>query len=340
MIHNTKYLIPFILSFFPVVFAIPFLLWVGEKCSFSKAAKRLGGLVVILIFVLMVIFNKDLVITKPIAGIVTGGLLILLFGLWDDLKNINWKWQLISQIIIAIIAISFGVRSEFVTNPFGGIIELANPLTYTILYTLYIILFINSLNWLDGVDGLSGSVTLVALGTIFFLSLLPHVNQPAVAILSAISGGAILGFLVFNWHPARIMAGTSGAWFFGFLLASLSIFAGAKIATVLMATLIPVLDLANVIRERHKVGESIFRGGDNRHLHHKLVKLGLEEKQIVSLVCVVSVIIGLAALNLSALGKLIFILLFSVGYLFIMRLIDYKIPNSQFPISDKNPNVQ
>jgi len=172
------------------------------------------------------------------------------------------------------------------------------------------------------------------------LSLLPHVNQPAVAILSAISGGAILGFLVFNWHPARIMAGTSGAWFFGFLLASLSIFAGAKIATVLMATLIPVLDLANVIRERHKVGESIFRGGDNRHLHHKLVKLGLEEKQIVSLVCVVSVIIGLAALNLSALGKLIFILLFSVGYLFIMRLIDYKIPNSQFPISDKNPNVQ
>ncbi|MDD5489709.1 MAG: MraY family glycosyltransferase, partial [Candidatus Moranbacteria bacterium] len=284
-----KFGLPFLFAFGTSIVLISFLLWLGKRYNFSKNAKRLGGLVMILIFAVLVLLNKDLVITKPIVGILVGGLMILLFGLWDDLKNINWKWQLVFQIVVALIAISFGVRSDFIANPFGGTINLQNPAIYTILYTLYFILFINSLNWLDGIDGLSGSVTLSALGTIFFLSFLPHVNQPAVAILCAIAGGAILGFLVFNWHPAKIMAGTSGAWFFGFLLASLSIFAGAKIATVLMATLIPVLDLARVVWERHRAGESIFSGGDNRHLHHKLLKLGLGERQIVMLICIVSI---------------------------------------------------
>jgi len=274
----------------------------------------MGGVVVVAVFVLLVLLNKDLIITWPIAGILVGGLLILFFGLWDDLKNINWKWQLFFQVIIAIVAILFGVRSGYVTNPFGGTINLENPTIYIILYTLYFLLFMNSLNWLDGIDGLSGSVTLVALAVIFFLSLLPHVNQPAVAILCAIAGGAVLGFLVFNWHPAKIIAGTSGAWFFGFLLASLSIFAGAKIATVLMAALIPVLDLANVVWERHRAGQSVFSGGDNRHLHHKLLKLGWSEQKVVFLICAVSVAVGVAALNLNALGKLISIIVFSAGY--------------------------
>ncbi|MDI6777953.1 MAG: MraY family glycosyltransferase [Patescibacteria group bacterium] len=316
MIHDAKYLIPPLFSFVASIFAIYFLLWTR-----GKSARRLGGLVVILVFAGVALLNKDIVITKPITGILVGGLVILLFGLWDDLKNINWKWQLIAQIIIAITAISFGVRSEYISNPFGGVINLDNPTIYIILYTLYFLLFINSLNWLDGIDGLSGGVTLASLGVVFFLSLKPEVNQPATAILSAIAGGAILGFLVFNWHPAKIIAGTSGAWFFGFILASLSIFAGAKIATVLMAALIPVLDLTSVIWERYQAGQSIFQGGDSRHLHHKLIKLGLGEKQTVILVAATSILIGFVALNISAIGKAIFIVLFSVFYFGLMRKI-------------------
>jgi UDP-GlcNAc:undecaprenyl-phosphate/decaprenyl-phosphate GlcNAc-1-phosphate transferase len=315
-----KFIFPFVFSFAISILLISFLLWLGKKYNFSKIARRFGGLAVILVFAFLVLLNKDVVITKPIAGILVGGLLILFFGLWDDIKNINWKWQLLFQIIVAITAISFGVRSGFIANPMGGMINLQNPIIYIILFTLYFILFINSLNWLDGIDGLSGSVTLVALGAIFFLSLLPHVNQPAAAILCAIAGGAVLGFLVFNWHPAKIMAGTSGAWFFGFLLASLSIFAGATIATVLMAALIPVLDLMRVVWERYQAGQPVFQGGDNRHLHHKLLKLGLGERKIVVLVCTASLLIGLGALNLNAAGKLAFIIVFSIAYFVFMNL--------------------
>ncbi|HBB36946.1 MAG: glycosyl transferase, family 4, conserved region, UDP-N-acetylglucosamine:undecaprenyl-P N-acetylglucosaminyl 1-P transferase [Candidatus Moranbacteria bacterium GW2011_GWC1_45_18] len=317
-----KFLLPFLFSFLLSIIAIFFLL----RTPFLRPnlKKRLGGLVVIVIFILFVLYDKDLVITKPIAGIITGGLLILIFGLWDDIKNLNWKWQLAFQVIIAITAILFGVRSGYTANPFGGTINLENPAVYIFIYTLYFLLFINALNWLDGIDGLSGSVTFVALAEIFFLSLLPHVNQPAAAILCATAAGAVLAFLVFNWHPAKIIAGTSGAWFFGFLLASLSIFAGAKIATVFMVTLIPVLDLVSVIWERHHAGGSIFSGGDSRHLHHKLLKLGLGEKQIVVLVCVFGMIVGLAALNLNAIGKMVFIAIFSAAY-FILQRIKFKI---------------
>lgn len=319
-----KFLFPFLCSFIVSVLAIFFLVRSGRGAKNLK--KRFGGSVVILVFALLVLLNRDLVITKPIVGILVGGLLILLFGLWDDFKNINWKWQLIFQVIIAITTISFGVQSGYINNPFGGVINLESPVILYTAYTIYFLMFINAINWFDGIDGLSGSVTLMALALIFFLSLLPHVNQPATAILCTIAGGAILGFLVFNWHLAKIIAGTSGAWFFGFILASLSIFAGAKIATVLMAALIPVLDLARVIWERYRAGQSVFSGGDNRHLHHKLLKLGLREKQIVVLICIMNLIVGLAALNLNALGKLIFVFVFSLGY-FILQNFKFQISN-------------
>lgn len=291
---------------------ITFLLWVNKK-NF----KRFGGTVIITIFILLVFFNRDLVITKQITGILVSSFLIIFFGLWDDLKNINWKWQLVFQIVIAIVAISFGVKSDYITNPFGGIINLKNILPYFFVFTFYFLLFINSLNWLDGIDGLSGGVTLVSLGTIFFLSFKPEVNQPATAILAAIAGGAVLGFLVFNFNPAKILAGTSGAWFFGFILASLSIFAGAKIATVMMAVLIPILDLARVVWERYRAGQSIFQR-DRRHLHYLLLEAGLGERKIFFLYFFASLLIGTLALNLKATGKLITIGMIGLIYFWII----------------------
>ncbi|MDP1845766.1 MAG: MraY family glycosyltransferase [Candidatus Moranbacteria bacterium] len=293
-----KFLLPFFLSLGLTVIGVVLLLWLGKK-----SAKRLGGLILIIVFGISVLLNKDLEITRSILGILIGSSMIFLFGLWDDLKNINWKWQLIFQIIIALAAISFGVRSGFISNPLGGAISLNNPAIYYFFYILYFLIFLNSLNWLDGTDGLAGGVTLVSLGTIFFLSFKPEVNQPATAILCAISGGAVLGFLFFNWNPAKILAGTSGAWFFGFILASLSIFAGAKIATVMMAALIPILDLVRVVWERWRSGQSIFQK-DHRHLHYLLLNAGINERKIFFLYFFASVLIGSAALNLRVWGKL------------------------------------
>jgi UDP-GlcNAc:undecaprenyl-phosphate/decaprenyl-phosphate GlcNAc-1-phosphate transferase len=294
-----KFLLPFFLSLGITAAGVVLLLWLGKK-----SARRLGGLIMIVAFGLSVLLNKDLEITKSIWGILIGGSMIFLFGLWDDLKNIKWKWQLMFQIAIALTAIGLGVRSGFISNPLSGAaISLNNLAIYLIFFTLYFLVFMNALNWLDGTDGLAGGVTLASLGTIFFLSFKPEVNQPAVAILSAIAGGAVAGFLIFNWNPAKILAGTSGAWFFGFILASFSIFAGAKIATVMMAVLIPILDLIRVVWERWRSGQSIFQK-DHRHLHYLLLKRGFSEKKIFVLYFFASVLIGVLALNLNAIGKL------------------------------------
>jgi len=313
-----KFLLPFLYSFIISVLAIFFLLRAYPKAQLSErfrklSFRRLGGVIVIAVFVLVVLIDKNLVITKQIAGILVGGFLILFLGLLDDLKNLNWRWQLVFQIVVAIIAISFGVRSVFVANPFGGVIILKNTLPYFFVFTFYFLLFINSLNWLDGTDGLAGGVTLASLGTIGVLSLKPEVNQPAVAILCAIAGGATFGFLVFNFPAAKILAGTSGAWFFGFILASLSIFAGAKIATVMMAALIPILDLARVVWERWRSGQSIFQR-DKRHLHYLLLERGWSERKISYLYFLASVLIGTLALNLNAFGKLGIVGIVGIAY--------------------------
>ncbi|MCX6766189.1 MAG: MraY family glycosyltransferase [Candidatus Moranbacteria bacterium] len=313
-----KFLLPFLYSFVASLIAIWFLLRL--KFLRSNLKNRFGGVVVIVVFVLTVLIDRDLVITRPIAGILAGGLLILFFGLWDDLKNLNWKWQLVFQIIVAVVTISFGVRSGFIGNPFGGAISLSNPAIYYFFYILYFLVFLNSLNWLDGTDGLAGGVTLASLGTIFFLSFKPEVNQPAVAILSAIAGGALLGFLVFNFNPAKILAGTSGAWFFGFILASLSIFAGAKIATVMMAALIPILDLARVVWERWRSNQSIFQK-DRRHLHYLLLERGIGERKIFFLYFFASVLIGTLALNLNGIGKLVMMGIVGVTYIILIKKI-------------------
>ncbi|MFA5926432.1 MAG: MraY family glycosyltransferase [Parcubacteria group bacterium] len=309
----TKFLLPFAYSLAAATVAIYFLLWLGKGLD-RRIVRRFGGPFVIAVFSILVLLNKDLVVTKPIAGILAGGFLILIFGLWDDVKNLSWKWQLLFQVVIAAVAVLFGVRSEYIANPFGGVIGLSNPLIFFILFTLYFLLFMNSLNWFDGIDGLSGSLTVVSLVIIFFLSLMPHVNQPAVAILCSIAAGSIFGFLIFNWHPAKIIAGTSGAWFFGFLLAGLSIFAGAKIATVMMVAFIPVLDLIRVIIERWKAGRSVF-SRDDCHLHYWLRKKRLGDNHIALIISAASLLIGILALNLKAEGKLVTIILIGVIYL-------------------------
>lgn len=327
-----KFLLPFVFSFIASITAIWVLLRVGNRSKAKPSPlrlslRRLGGVVVIAVFVLTVLIDQNLVITRPILGILVGGLLILLFGLWDDLKNLNWKWQLVFQTIVAVVAISFGVRSGFISNPLGGVISLNNPAIYYFFYILYFLVFLNSLNWLDGTDGLAGGVTLASLGTIFFLSFKPEVNQPAVAILSAITGGAVLGFLIFNFNPSKILAGTSGAWFFGFILASLSIFAGAKIATVMMAALIPILDLVRVVFERWRSNQSIFQK-DRRHLHYLLLERGIGERKIFLLYFFASILIGALALNLNGMGKLVMMGIVGIIYFWI---ISCKIrPRSKF----------
>jgi len=272
----------------------------------KKGISRVGGLIMVLVFNLMIILNRDLFISSEIYGMMAASLILLAVGLWDDIKEIYWKIQLFFQVAISVLVFITGIRIYYVTNPFtGGMFEFNSSLLILLsigIVVFWIVLIINAINWLDGVDGLSGGVTLISIATIFFLSLKNEVNQPPIAIICAILSGVILGFLIFNFYPAKIMAGTSGSMFMGFILAVLAIIAGTKIATAILVMTIPIVDFLWVIGERIRSGQSIFNP-DSCHLHYKLLKMGWTEKKIALCYWSVTAATAAVALNTKAIGK-------------------------------------
>lgn len=286
---------------------------------------RVGGVAIILGFLTAILFDRFLVITPEIYAVMLASIIILIMGIWDDFLEVNWKIQFFFQIIISGLIFVMGIRIYFITNPFsGGLINLDTE--FGILFSigiviLWIVSLMNVMNWLDGIDGLSGGVAFLTGLTIFFLSLKPEVNQPPVAILAAIFLGAVLAFLIFNFYPSRILAGTSGAMFMGFFIAVLSIFAGTKIATALLVLLVPFIDFVWVIGERFREKRSIFKP-DQSHLHHKLLKLGWSQKKINALFLGVTAVMAFVALNTRAIGKGVTILIAGIivfGALFFLK---------------------
>jgi UDP-N-acetylmuramyl pentapeptide phosphotransferase/UDP-N-acetylglucosamine-1-phosphate transferase len=193
-----------------------------------------------------------------------------------------------------------------------------------ILVVAWVVMVINAINWADGVDGLSGGITLIASAVILILSLRPEVNQPPIAILSAILFGTVGAFLVFNFNPSRILAGTSGAMFMGFSLAVLAIFSGTKIATALLVLTIPIIDSFWVIGERIKKRVSIFKP-DRNHLHYKLMELGWSQKKIAFSYWGITFVIAVIALNTRAIGKGITLITAVLMMIFILLLINKKL---------------
>lgn len=316
------YFSPFITSFLASVALTAVIIWlcgkfenkIPKKFSYRyihrQNISRMGGLAIILSFGLALFLDGKLVISPTFWGILIACVFILIIGIWDDFRELHWKYQLFFQIALAIFIFITGVRVEYITNPAGGLLflNLGKYLLPSLVFVvIWIIVMMNAVNWLDGIDGLSGGVTFLGLLTIFFLSLKPEVNQPPVGIISAALAGAILGFLLFNFHPARIMAGTAGSWFMGFLLGSLAIFAGTKIATALLVMAVPIIDAIWVIGERIRTGNSIFQA-DRRHLHFKLLELGWSQKKITLFFYGITVFIAAVALNTRAMGKIITII--------------------------------
>lgn len=277
----------------------------SARHSHCEGITRFGGVAVILGFVAAVILDGRLQIDSRLLVVIFSTLFILLFGLLDDIYELSWKKQLFFQVILVSAVYYFGIRLEYVTNPFGGLFFFEG--NYAWLGFLFaggwIIFLMNSMNWLDGVDGVSGVVTLIAVITIFFLSLKPEVNQPPIGIVTASIAGAIFSFLLLNFHPAKIMAGSSGSMFMGFILAILAIFAGAKIATTLMVLALPVIDALWVTGERLYRKRSIFEA-DKLHLHYRLMEVGWSVRKIFIFYLILTSVVALLALNMKTIGKI------------------------------------
>lgn len=296
----------------------------GGRHRHQASVSRWGGIALVLGFLAAIFSDPNLVIDRPLWGVMAGALAILVFGLWDDWREINWKAQIFFQIILAVSLYFWGIRIGTLSNPFGGAMDVSGSISGMTFMVFWILLVINSINWLDGIDGAAGSVSLVGAGAVFFLALQPEVNQPPMGILAAALGGAILGFLPFNFPPSRIMAGTSGAVFLGFILAILSIFSGAKVATALMVMTLPIIDLLWVIFCRIRSRRSIF-SPDESHLHHRLLQLGWSQRKISLAFTLFTLSSAAVAFQVGPLGKLVALGLASVLVIFFRIWVENKL---------------
>lgn len=278
---------------------------------------RLGGLALFGGFIAALWFDDRLVFDTSLQMLIFGGLIGLLIGLLDDWKPLHWSWQLGGQSLLGLLLFLSGMSIESIHFGGGNLFEFSSfplPGLSLIITLLWVLLVMNAVNWADGIDGLMGGVMAIALATLFILSLRPEVNQPAMAILSTMLLGAVLAFLLFNWFPAKIIAGSSGANFLGFMLAALSVYAGTKVATALLVLVIPILDLCVVIMARLLQGRSPFLP-DREHLHHLLLARGWSVRQVASLYMGITALMAMIALSTRSLEKLG--VLVAVGILFI-----------------------
>jgi len=286
---------------------------------------RLGGVALFLPFLAAVglslalpVERKDPLELHRLTGLLIGSAMVFCLGVYDDKRHLGPIPQFLVQFLAAGVAIYYGITVHEIANPFEGIIIFSVPIT--VAFTLFWLLgMMNTVNWLDGLDGLAGGVTIIASVLLFAHSY--RLGQHSIALLPLALTGCVLGFLPFNFHPARVFMGTSGAVFLGFALGTMAIIGGAKMATALLVLGIPILDVAWQITNRLRLGRSPFLG-DRGHLHHRLLDLGLSQRRVVLLFWVLCAAFGTLALILgSGLQKLLVLLGMGVVALVVLVLL-------------------
>lgn len=294
---------------------------------------RLGGAVLMSIFLLLLLGDNRLEWNAPFATLWVGSLAILMFSIADDLGHIVWPWHLAFQILLSLLVYSAGMRLD-VGVYLGQWLSNPAPALAAFGVVAWVLLIVNAINWADGTDGLMPGIALLSFGTLFLLALRPEVNQPTVAILAAILAGLALGLLLFNWYPARILSGTGGAYFFGFVLAVLGLYAGMKVATLLIVLAVPVFDALFVVFRRLMLGRSPFLP-DRGHLHHLFLERGWRPVTIASVYLVVTGLMATLALSIEGNRKALvfliagaFVLLLSLS----LRVSLYPRPEAHHPL--------
>lgn len=285
----------------------------GERKIHKLPISRLGGVAIwasaMLTFLVLVLLSYY-PYGSLLSGILLGGSLMFLLGLIDDIYNLDAKFKLIIQLSIATIVYLLGVQIDTVFNPFGeGALQLgifSYPITI-----LWIVGISNAVNFIDGVDGLAGSVISVSSITLALIAVAITPAQHITALIAFILAGSMLAFLTFNFNPAKIFMGDSGALFSGFLLATLSIagvMKGAALAVLLpfLVLAVPIMDITYSSLRRIMKGKSPFVA-DAEHIHHKLLKAGLSQKKTVALLTFIAIVAGAAATYFTGVLKNYFI---------------------------------
>lgn len=228
-------------------------------------------------------------------------LIAVVVGFVDDWLELRARWQFLGYLVIAAVVVAAGITVERIDDPFTaeGLLELAPPVA--VGFTVFWVVGMNvALNFIDGLDGLAAGVCAIAAFTLGGIALMPQIDEPFVAWMEFTLAGALLGFLQFNFHPARLFLGTSGVAFVGTLLAVLSIFGTAKVAAVLLVLGVPIIDTFYVLVRRAVAGRPPF-APDRSHFHHQLLDIGLSHRRAVLLIYAMT--LGLATIAALTSGR-------------------------------------
>lgn len=281
-----------------------------------------GGIAPVLSFLIALVLFFPL--EEKFIGLFVGLLIIFLVSFWDDRRHLPAWFRLCMHVLAAIAVVLFGLQIEYLGNPFGDTLELESVffLLPSIITVIWLVGFANVLNWLDGVPGLSAASAMAAGVFLGMLSLTPLVSQTEVARLSFVFAASAAGFLLFNIHPPKMLLGDTGAMFFGFFLAALSVFSGGKMATVFIVLALPMLDAVYVIFRRILAGKNPLKGKDNLHLHDRLMQLGFSNREILLLFFSLSVLLGWLSLQLQTQGKIVLIICLGILFLIFSWLLE------------------
>lgn len=320
--------IAFILAFVVTFVTTPYTIKLAKKVgavseekdgrrAHRKAMPKFGGPAVILGFListiyLLVVMNMEKSINifgeeeywKKLIGFLFGILTISAFCIVDDIKTIKPITKLIGQLLGAIIVVISGIRIEGVTLPFLNFPEM-HEITSVLLTILWIIIVTNAINLIDGLDGLSSGISVISAISLLVIFVLNGSSLISIILITALAG-ALVGFLPFNFTPAKTFIGDTGSNFLGYSLAVISILGSAKTYTAAVIVLplivlgLPIFDTIWAIIRRLIKGKSlkaVFRA-DKGHLHHRLVARGFSQKQAVLILYGISAIFGMFAVIL------------------------------------------
>jgi UDP-GlcNAc:undecaprenyl-phosphate/decaprenyl-phosphate GlcNAc-1-phosphate transferase len=309
---------------------------VGGRKIHTRAVAYLGGLAIFMGFLITV--AALLPMSRQLVALVAGCTILVIVGIADDARSMSPWVKLGFQFFAAGVALAGGIGVTAIRNPFGGMIDFTiwrfgvnilglqfhvTPIANA-LSLLWMVGLANTINFLDGLDGLASGVSGIAAFIIFLLAVGPHVHQPMVALLAIILAGAALGFLPYNFYPARIFMGDSGAYFLGLALAMLSIYSGAKLATAVLVLGFPIVDALWAAIRRLAKRKSPFRA-DRQHFHHLLIDAGMGQRQAVLTLYAVALSFGTVALvagsfaKLVALVVLIFVMAVAIAVLVLLK---------------------
>lgn len=307
----------------------------GDRKIQTHPVPLLGGVAIfcsfLIVFILAWLFgwlDDNIISNSQLWGVVLGSCVLIVGGILDDkIKMKPWQ-SFLFPVIAALIAVGMGIAVKYITNPLlAGTGPYGRALFYfdwvdlkivsfTVLFSfLWILGMTFTTKLLDGLDGLVSSVGLIGSLILFVVSLFWDVPMSSTSILCLILAGSLAGFLIFNWHPAKIFLGEGGSTFVGFMLGVLSIISGGKIATALLIMGIPILDVCWTILRRIFSGQHSYLA-DRKHLHFRLLDIGFSHRQAVLFLCLLTLIFGSSALFLQsqykimALGILLVIMVF------------------------------